>query len=253
MRREILAAATTATLFLGTASAHAAANLVVNGDFEQTSGGGVSDEVNAPNSTSSGTNLTGWTNTGYAYVFAPGTADTTGAPNREFGGPFNLWGPHNGSSNGLTATSPTGGNFFASDGAFQTGTLSQTIGGLTVGNTYILTYWWAAAQQNQNTGATTENWTASFGAQSVTTTTVNNLSQGFVPWRLETDVFVATSTSQVLSFLAAGTPSGTPPMSLLDGVALVNAPEPAGYGVLLVGLLALGAGRLARRSVIPTS
>jgi hypothetical protein len=57
--------------------------------------------------------------------------------------------------------------------------------------------------------------------------------------------FTASSTSQILSFLAVGTPTGLPPVSLLDGVSLVDStvpavPEPSSWAMLLAGVGAMG-------------
>lgn len=109
-------------LALTFASAHAA-NLVTNGDFETTTAGNGQLGFN--------TNATGWATTGYNFVFAPGTADTTGANGVD--GNLTLWGPGNGSTSGLTA-SPAGGNFVAADGAYIVAPIMQTIGGLTTGD-----------------------------------------------------------------------------------------------------------------------
>ena len=225
--------------------AHAAANLVQNGDFEQTT------------LTSSGqvtsTNLTGWTTSSYTMLYLPqatvlnlglpvanpsGTsADTTGATNGA-GGNVKLWGPGDGSANGLTE-SPTGGNFLAADGDSGVGPISQTVNGLTVGYTYNLTFSWAAAQQYGFNGATTEAWAVTLGSNTVSTSVVADPSHGFVPWMQASFYFKASSNSEVLSFLAAGTPAGTPPFSLLDGVSLVAAPEPATWSFMLVALAAV--------------
>ena len=52
--------------------------------------------------------------------------------------------------------------------------------------------------------------------------------------------------SEVLSFLAIGTPNGVPPFALLDGVTLTTAvPEPSTLSLMVVGLLGLGAVRPA--------
>ena len=84
-----------------------AVNLVVNGGFETTTNGKGQLGFN--------TNATSWTNlSGYTFLYTPGTADSSGAPGQY--GQVSLWGPGNGSANGL-ALSPTGGNFIASDGA----------------------------------------------------------------------------------------------------------------------------------------
>ena len=57
-------------------------------------------------------------------------------------------------------------------------------------------------------------------------------------------VFTATASSELLTFLAVGTPSGVPPFSLLDGVSMTSAaPEPAYMGLIGIGLVLLGAVR----------
>ena len=188
------------------------------------------------------TNVPNWSTTGYNFVFFPGTADTTGSYTPQFNGNITLWGPKNGSANGLTATSPAGGNFVAADGAFEVDPIVQTVTGLSIGTDYLLSFYWAAAQQSGFDGPTTENWTVSFGDQVQMTPTVNNASHGFVAWTQQTMVFRAKSTSQTLSFLAGGTPSGLPPFSLLDGVSLFAVPEPMALTLVLGGVvMAIGA------------
>ena len=188
-------------------------------------------------------------NAGYNFIFLPGTADTSGAYTPQFNGQVTLWGPNNGSANGLPANDPfgTGGNFIAADGAFEQAAISQTINGLTVGANYALTFDWAAGQQNGFSGATTEAWSVGFGGQTYTTATVNTPNHGFTAWRQDGAIFRATSTSMVLSFLAAGTPNGEPPFSLLDNVSVVAAPEPATIALMMAGG-ALLAGLRRRRA-----
>lgn len=230
--------------------AYAAANLVVNGDFETftnpSSTPTSSYQLTSPNTATGGT-LAGWTNTGYTFLFNAGTADTTGAYSSEYSNYLKLYGPGNGVSNGLTAASPTGGNFVASDGAYEAGPISQTISGLTVGYAYQLSFYYAAAQQSGFSGATTESWGVTFGGQTYNTQTLNNPNQGFTPWRQAVFTFVPTSTTQTLSFLAAGAPSGTPPFSLIDGVVLIAAPEPATWAIMIVGLVAASVVYRSRR------
>lgn len=212
---------------MGATSAQAVnSNFVVNGDFEQTTNGTGQFDYS--------TVATGWTSSGYNFLFAAGTADSTGSMGQD--GKLALWGPQNGSNNGLT-NSPTGGNFVAADGAYKIGAIQQTISGLKVGQDYQVSFDWAAAQQKNFTGPNTEHWGVSLGSETKSTSIYSNKSEGFSGWMHETMTFTATGPSEVLSFLAAGTPSGQPPFSLLDGVSMTSAvPEPATWGMLLGGL-----------------
>jgi hypothetical protein len=216
-----------AAMALGAAApAWAGAQLVTNGSFEQTSSGSGQMGYN--------TAATGWTTSGYNFVFSSGSADTTGVTGQY--GNLKLWGPNDGSNNGLPASSPDGGNYIGADGAFQVGAITQTISGLTIGQQYTLGFYWAAAQQYSFTGANTEQWQVSLGSQKFSTAVYSNLSEGFSGWMYQTFTYTATATSEVLSFLAIGTPSGQPPFSLLDGVSMQAVPEPPGWPVMLAGL-----------------
>jgi len=213
----------------------ARASLVSNGGFEVTTSGNGQLGYN--------TNAVGWTTTSYSFLYAPGTADTTGAVG-SLGTAF-LWGPGDGSPNGLTV-SPNGGNFVAADGDYNPGPISQTINGLTPGNPYIVSFYWAGAEADPLNSPTTEQWQVSLGAQTQVTPIINNASEGFTGWMFQSMTFTATGSSEVLSFLAAGTPSGEPPFALLDGVSMNDVPEPS--GTLLAGIVLGGAafGRLRR-------
>ena len=212
-------------------------NLVTNGGFEATPNGGGELGFN--------TNATGWTTDGYNFLFTPGSADSTGVTGSY--GNLQLWGPNNGSPNGLPATSPAGGNYVAADGAFIVAPIQQTIDGLIAGNKYTVGFYWAGAQQYGFSGPTTEQWDVSLGNQTFDTAAVANANHGFTGWMYQTFTFTADSSSDVLSFLAVGTPDGEPPFSLLDGVTLNHVPEPTSLVALVAGLTLVGVVRRRRR------
>ena len=224
-------------ILLGTTGAANAANLVQNGGFETTTNGIGQLGFN--------TDATGWTTTGYNFLFSGNTADSVGA-NGTYGN-LKLWGPANGSANGL-AGSPEGGNYVAADGAFGVQPISQTITGLVAGQSYDVGFWWAGAQQLNFDGLNTEQWEVKLGNQSQFTAVYNNPSHGFSGWTHETFTFTAQSASEVLSFLAHGTPEGVPPFSLLDGVSMTESvPEPASWAMMLGGFGLVG-GAMRRRT-----
>jgi hypothetical protein len=67
----------------------------------------------------------------------------------------------------------------------------------------------------------------------------------------QTFTYTATSSSEVLSFLATeGSPFGGPPLVLLDGVTLTPTPEPSTLllmSLMCVGLVSVGAFRRLRQ------
>lgn len=223
-------------------TAHAAPELVTNGSFETT--------TQTPTASQFTTGVTGWSTTGYNFLYTPGSADTTGSFSTQFNVQLKLWGPNDGSANGLPATSPNGGNYVAADGAFETGPISQTVSGLTPSSVYALTFYYGGAQQTGFDSPTTEQWKVSLGGDTQSTPVLSNVGHGFTGWLSETFDFTASASSELLSFLAVGTPDGQPPFVLLDGVSLksltpVTVPEPASLSLLASGI-ALMATRFVR-------
>jgi hypothetical protein len=151
---------------------------------------------------------------------------------------------------GTVQNAPTGGNAIAIDGdSSYSQKLSQTISGLVPGNTYALGFYQGAAQQKGTTGPTTEQWQVSLGSQTIESTLMSNPSQGYTPWMPQILNFTATNSSEVLSFLAQGTPAGEPPVVLLSNVSLTAVPEPVSLSILGIPLVAVVAAR--RRRPLP--
>ena len=218
--------------------AFAGGNLILNGDFETTTASPSAAQVNM-------TNVSNWSvNGGYTFLFVPQAGTTSGSSADNSGGVgqygnLKLWGPGTGVANGLT-NSPTGGNFIAQDDNFQQAAISQTVTGLTAGVGYALSFYWAGAQQQGFTGVTEDQWTVNFGSQTFATSTITLPNEAFSGWSKVTTYFTASQSTQVLSFLATGSPGGAPPFALLDGVSLVSTPEPATWAMMLVGFAAVG-------------
>ncbi len=258
MKKIALAVASLTVLAAAPASAAVVStNLVTNGDFSQTS--------LTTSGQFTGNQVTGWTNattsgwTGYGYNFlikAGQGADSAGFYSIK-GNHDYLYGPNGGnvgqgdngnnySNNGLSAIS---GNYLLLDGDTNFhGAVSQVINGLTVGQTYNLTFDWAGAAWATTPGNTTHKFDVTFGGLTQSTNTVALGEKGFSGWQKGAMSFTATSASQTLSFLAQGTPNGLPPTLLLDNVSLTAAvPEPATWAMMLVGFAMVGATARYRR------
>ncbi len=204
-----------------------AANLVANGDFEL----GYKQNTEFNTSYYPGDGPTGWTSEtflAFNLYFDPATATTVGA-RTQYGSDRQDLAPS-------FYGSPTGGKFVALDGdATNRGPLTQMINGLTTGKRYVVAFDWGASQLQNCEGPTTEQLQVGFGSQSQKTAILANPSQGFTGWMHDTFTFNASGPSQVLSFLSLGTPVGLPPIAVLDGVSVTAVPEPAVWGLLVVG------------------
>lgn len=238
-----------------------AGNLVTNGDFSQTTVSGLPSGVDSfefGDTYKYGQVVTGWTST-TAKGASHGAFNVYFQPDHAFSNnnPVNpdtrytsaetqyLW------TDAATAD-PNGGAFVALDGDYLArGVLSQTISGLSVGGKYDLTFDWAAAQFHDRSGDTTEQLQVTFGNQTVSTAVVKNPSHGAQGWFTEHFEFTATSASQTLSFLSIGTPSGLPPVALLDGVSLTSAtPEPQTWALMMLAVGGIGGVLRNRRRAV---
>jgi hypothetical protein len=99
--------------------------------------------------------------------------------------------------------------------------------GLVVGQNYKVSFYQAAAQLLGYTGPTTEQWQITLDGDTQLSALMTNPSQSSQPWTQQTLTFTANSVSEVLSFLAVGTPAGDPPDALLDGVPSHPRPLPS--------------------------
>ncbi len=225
----------------GTATA---ANLVTNGSFEN--GYTVSTQFNQ--SIGVGMGPTGWTSAGtqsYNLYVDPATVTTveTITQSSEAGQKLALSFP---------GASPDGGKFVILDGDEQyNGVLSQMINGTVTGKTYAVKFYWGASQLQDRSGPTTERLEVGFGgAPTQTTATLSTPSQGFEGWFAQTFKFTATGSSQLLTFLSHGTPYGLPPVAVLDGVSVTAVPEPAMWGMMIVGFGLVGFAARRRAAVV---
>ena len=193
-----------------------------------------------------------------------------------------------------TYGAPTGnipGNYVEADGNpyYESG-FSRSITGLTIGQTYTLSFYQGASQERGFTGTTTNQWISELGTSglfsaSATNPTVPNNNCGTacvyrssdltgsiaasqlmgpiptgstIGWEYVSVNLTADAKTDLLSFLAWGDNGNTtnlPPIAFLSGVnaaaGLVPTPEPVSMGVLGIGLLGLGAVSRRRRAKRP--
>jgi hypothetical protein len=254
----------------------AQASILQNGNFTATTGtfGTAGGGLNT-NTYTTGGSLSNWTivdasgSSGLALLYFAGNQGSTTVSgsgvtlNGRFGNNFAVYDPGNsgGSGGAIPNTSPGGGNFVAADGASGYNVaIYQTLTSLSAGSVYGVSFWYAAGQQYGFTGNTTEGWQVSLTNSAQTTqvaangTTIQDTatqanvgstgtpglaSGGFQSWAQQTFYFTAAGSTQVLTFLSMGTPSGQPPMDFLSSVVVTAAPEPASLGMIGFGLVSL--------------
>lgn len=205
-----------------------------------------------PNATQISDNTNGPDSTNPSFITVEGWS--RGGPNtwvQGLSGSTILHGPAVGVNNGL-GPSPDGGNYLAVDGASSfRSSASQTITGLDVGHTYRLSFYAGAGQQvGVPVADLTDHFDVTFGGRTKSSATYTTSDFGFSGWHPETLDFVADTSTQVLSFLAVGSPN-LPPYMVLDGVSLVDVaavPEPSSLILAGSAALSLALAYLRRRA-----
>jgi hypothetical protein len=244
-----VAAATLAGLTVAFGGGASAANLVQNGDF------------NLPGAASAqwlqqgSTFITGWTNhddyTGY--IPQGQTPDQnwcctlTGSAGPGYGVANGMVGPPSGNASLVI----DGTNGFGPGGQGY-GYIEQIISGLVSGSTYTLSFWQAASEEFGRGGGQSENFVASLGDQSFTSTIMNVSDQGFVPWNEFSTTFTWDGVSNALQI--AGVGSGDPAFPLLADVSLTGSvggvPEPSTWAMIVAGFAGISVLARARRKAI---
>ena len=227
-----------------------AAEFVTNGGFENVSNNTSNFQVDVGNIYGS---VAGWTTTAapsgnpYNILFHTSIA-TSGNAIGEYSGSLQeyLWQlPSN--------TTNREGNFMALDGDVNVnGNFFTTLTGLVIGDTYDLSFDWATGQLRSRVGETQEGLNVQVGSLNTFFGPTLTPDMGSTPWVSVTTQFQATATTQVLSFLAIGSPTGLPPVALLDNVSVKQAvPEPGTWAMMLIGFGAVGASlRFRRRTTL---
>jgi hypothetical protein len=122
-------------------------------------------------------------------------------------------------------------------------TVSQTITGLTVGQTYVLTF-----AYGDRPGSGDESMNVLLDGALITSE-LDNLNNSSLVWNVDSYGIVATSTSETLSFVGLAD-SGQPSFgNEVTDVALVASPEPSTWLLMISGIGLLGFAAWRQRGV----
>ena len=257
MRKIALTAVGLALAFGASAQA---GDLITNGSFSGTTGVAVPTVEGAGFSGIEidpayiyGNDVTAWTSAGgsaFNLLFFGGSTNLDADTRYTFESGIHGGEPgQHPNANYTSAGDGDGGAFLVLDGdpGFS-GAISQTVTGLVAGHEYQLSFYWAAGELADRTGYQHRRANRQLRRRRLSPhpTFVNshpfddnplNLPGDFSGWELMKLDFTAHSTSQVLSFLAVGTPAANlPPVAFLDGVHLVEVPGACGLGPDAAGL-----------------
>jgi hypothetical protein len=244
---SLLALGAAALSLWGTAAQALGPNLVQNPSFENNTGTqfqGANFFGNQPGQTAA--NFPGWTVTPPSYQAIAVVGD-----NNQSGG--NAWVQLAAWPSPMTTS---GRYFFMADGDDTNGVnalISQVISGLSIGSAYQLSFDWGAGicmvvPPCDTSPPYNSGWDITFGSNIDSVNSGPVSYQSFSGWKTYNKIFTATATSQTLSFLSRGGPSGVPPISLLDNVSLKTADVPGPLGILGVAT-AFGYSRRLRQRI----
>jgi len=188
-------------------------------------------------------NLAGWTNAsgsvaGYAYNFEEISAAQAVTPGAIGGdGTVELWSV-GGANAGHANAAPVAGPILAMDSDFDPGALTTTLTGLSKGALETVSFYFSTSQQNTFSGESFDSVEVSAGGSGIGNTgVVVDQSESSTAWTEETFSFVASGSSESLSFLASGGECGNqsctkagdsnvPAFALLDDINVSQTPSP---------------------------
>ena len=239
----------------------------------------------APKASFTAVNPTGWTGSGDAYIAHPCTGTCVpGQPGDESAA--SQYGPISTSENPTDLTpsvfKSAASNYVMAVGDANTdsGFQSATLTGLTVGETYELTFYQGASQEKNYGGDSSDQWVVALSTSglqvscpagpspgpctygssdphaSIQTSPLMNVPTGTADgWEPVTMFLTADSPTEKLSFLAWSNQGAqnltVPPVLFLAGID-ADLPEPSTWAMMIVGFLGIGglAWRRSRRAAL---